>query len=183
MQKGIALLGGVEIPNEFIFKPIAAMAGHGARVFVLDGENSFRSYAVARYARALGLNPRHALAQVRVARAFTCYQMTDLVAKVSARAGAADAAIVCLGLLGTFYDEDVPLSDARRLLQNTIAELKKLAEDFPILITVRPPPLKAKARVALVYALAQQADTIRWLHPDPGNALPVRMPLMLEAGK
>jgi hypothetical protein len=183
MQKGITLLCGAEIPSELIFKPIAAMAGQGARVFVLDGENAFRSYAVARSARALGLNPRHALAQVQVARAFTCYQMTDLVARVSARVGAGDAAIVCLGLLGTFYDEDVPLPDARRLLQHVIAALLKLAEDFPILITVRPPPLKAKPRVELVYALMQQADTIRLLDPDSVNALPAPLPLALEAGK
>ena len=183
MQKGIVLLGGAEIPSELIFKPIAAMAGNNQRVFVLDGENSFRSYAVARYARTLGRNPRQVLENVNIARAFTCYQMTDLVAKVSARTGATDAAIVCLGLLGTFYDEDVPLSDARRLLQNVIAELKRLAEDFPILITVRPPPLKAKPRVELVYALMQQADTIRLLTPEGGRALSARIPLLIEEGK
>lgn len=183
MQKGIALLGGAEIPSELIFKPIAAMAGNGARVFVLDGENSFRSYAVTRSARALGLEPHHALANVRIARAFTCYQMTDLVAKVSMRAGTVDAAIICLGLLGTFYDEDVPLSDARHLLRNMIAELKRLAEDFPILITVRPPPLKAKPRVELVYALMQQADRVRWLHPAAVNALPARIPLLIGEGE
>ena len=59
MEKGLALLCGNDIPSELIFKPVAQIAGCGGSVFVVDGENSFRSYLIARYARALTLDPRN----------------------------------------------------------------------------------------------------------------------------
>ena len=47
---------------------------------------SFRSYPIARYARDLKLDPRLALAQVQVSRAFTCYQLAEIVERLSHRA-------------------------------------------------------------------------------------------------
>ncbi len=161
MEKGIALLCGTEIPAELIFKPIAQIAGRGGAVFVVDGENSFRSYLIARFAREMSFDPRRALASVHVARAFTCYQLTELVTRLNSRADNTHCtAIVCLGLLGTFYDEDVPLPEARRLLQEVIAPLKLLAERLPVLVTVRPPPPQARNRIGLVRALIQRADAV-----------------------
>ena len=55
MEKGIAVLCGAEIPSELISKPIAQIVGQGRLVFVVDGDNSFRSYPIARYARELNL--------------------------------------------------------------------------------------------------------------------------------
>jgi len=147
MENGIWLLCGAEIPAELIFKPIAQWAARGGTVFVVDGDNSFRSYAVSRAARAIGIDPPRALARVKLSRAFTCYQLAELVTtKLSRLTNADRAAIVCLGLLGTFYDEDVPLPEAQRLLQRVITSLKSLAQNFPILITLRPPPAKAQRR-------------------------------------
>jgi Rad51 protein len=178
MQKGIALLVGTEIPSKLIFKPIAHIAGNGLRLYALDGDNSFRSYQISRYARELGLNPRNALNNVLVARAFTCYQMADLISRLRQHTMADSVGIVCLGMLYMFYDEDVSLPDARRLLRNVIQDLKALAQTAAILITVRPPPRKMTARLEFVNELMSQADWVRILHPVAQNAFP--MPLWLE---
>ena len=69
MENGLALICGTEIPSELVFKPIARLAGLGSLVYVVDGDNSFRSYLIARYARVMRLDPRLALAQVQVSRA------------------------------------------------------------------------------------------------------------------
>ena len=48
MEHGIALICGAGIPSGLIFKPIAQLAGSGQPVYVVDGDNSFRSYHIAR---------------------------------------------------------------------------------------------------------------------------------------
>ena len=209
MENGIALLCGAEIPGRLIFKPIAQLAGLGRPVHVVDGDNAFRSYLIARYAREMQLDPRLALAQVQVSRAFTCYQLAEIVERLSRRADTADCAgvdcagvdcagvdcagvdcagvdcagIVCLGLLGTFYDEDVAWPEAQRLLQEVIKHLKLLAARWPVIVTVRPPPAKAPSRLGLIQVLMQQADMVRILQPDPRYELPAQIPLRLRTGK
>ncbi len=184
MENGIALFCGIEIPSEPIFKPIAQFASLGSPVYVVDGDNSFRSYLIARYARDLKFDPRLALAQVQVSRAFTCYQLTEIVERLSRRTDTLSCAgIVCLGLLGTLYDEDVAWSEAQRLLQEVIAHLKVLAERWPVIVTVRPPSLKAQNRLGLIQVLMQQADVVRILEPDLRYERSVQIPLRLSSGQ
>ena len=65
---------------------------------------------------------------MQVSRAFTCYQLAAIVERLSHRAETLNCAgIVCLGLLGTLYDEDVAWPEAQRLLHEVIAHLKMLA--------------------------------------------------------
>ena len=178
MEKGIALLCGAEIPSELIFRPIAQIAGWGRPVLVVDGDNSFRSYRIARCAREMNFDPRLTLANVQISRAFTCYQLAETVERLTRRADRANCAgLVCLGLLGTFYDEDVALPETQRLLQEVITHLKLLAEQWLVLVTVRPPPSKARNRVGLIRALMQQADAIHLLQPDPRYERPAQIPL------
>ena len=189
MENGLALLCGTVIPSELVFKPIARLAGLGSPLYVVDGDNSFRSYLIARYARVMRLDPRLALAQVQVSRAFTCYQIATIVERLSRQVDTADcvsvncAGVVCLGLLGTFYDEDVAWSEAQRLLQEVIAHLKSLAKRRPVLVTVRPPSSKARNRLGLIQVLMQQADFVQVRQLDPHSQRPTQIPLRLKAGK
>lgn len=166
METGITLLCGAAIQNEWIFKPIVQMTGRGRTVLVVDGENSFRSYWIARYAREMGLDPRTALEYVKLSRAFTCYQLAELITqKVAPLAHAGCAGIVCLGLLATLNDEDISLSEAGRLLSNITAALKTLARSCPILITIRLPSRRADPRLGLVHALMRQVDKAYVIEP------------------
>ena len=184
MEHGLVLICGSDIPSELIFKPIAQLAGLGNPVYVVDGDNSFRSYLIARYAREMNLDPRHALTQVQVSRAFTCYQLAEIVERLDHRADTISCAgIVCLGLLGTLYDEDVAWSEAQRLLQEVIAHLKVLAEQWPVIVTVRPPSTKAQNRLRLIQVLMQQANVIRILEPELRYERSVQIPLRLNSGQ
>jgi hypothetical protein len=184
MENGLALLCGAHIPSELTFKPIAQLAGSGKAVYVVDGDNSFRSYHIARHARDLKLDPRLALAQVQVSRAFTCYQLAEIVKRLSHHAETLSCAgLVCLGLLGTLYDEDVAWPEAQRLLREVIAHLKVLAGRWPVIVTVRPPSSKAQNRLGLIQLLMQQVDVVRILEPDRRYPRTVQIPLRLSSGK
>jgi len=152
-------------------------------VYVVDGDNAFRSYPIARHARDLKLDPRLALTQVQVSRAFTCYQLAAIVERLNHRAETLRCAgIVCLGLLGTLYDEDVAWPEAQRLLREVIAHLKLLAERWPVIVTVRPPSAKTQNRLGLIQLLMQQVDVVRILEPDRRYPRTVQIPLRLSSG-
>src|SRR4030042_6216908 len=59
------------------------MAGKGIEVIVLDGANRFNAYTVSSFARRTLIPPEKLLKSIRIARAFTCYQMATLVGEQS----------------------------------------------------------------------------------------------------
>src|SRR6266513_4758150 len=52
------------------------------RILYLDGANQISPLLLARFARERGLDPSSVNSLIRVARAFTCFQLTELVRRV-----------------------------------------------------------------------------------------------------
>jgi len=136
-------------------------------VWVLDGANSFDAYFIARLARRWNYVPEPILARIKLSRAFTCYQMSELVTRrlASVVGSAKCTAIFCLGLLDTFYDDDVPLTDAVRMLRLILTIFAALTQrGSTILITAREPRTEQKDRIILlnlVRASAQRVECFR----------------------
>jgi hypothetical protein len=130
---------------------------------VLDGGNRFNAYIVARQLRRLRSSAdsagspdlRQCLARIRVARAFTCYQMAALIDQTcpgEARATLGSSPTLVIDLLDTFYDESAPLAERRRLAEHCMQRLRQAAlssqpEPAPagrpgavVVISLRPPP-------------------------------------------
>jgi hypothetical protein len=115
------------------------MAGKGIEVIVLDGANRFNSYTVSSFARRTLISPEKLLKSIRIARAFTCYQMATLmgerlVSLVHARTvGAIHESplqrpwVILLGPLTTFLDEDVPEREVRPLFERSLKKIEEMA--------------------------------------------------------
>src|SRR5579859_6391201 len=69
---------------------------HQKRVLYLDGANQISPLLIARFARGRGLEPSAFNNLILVARAFTCFQLTELIRRVpkSLATFSADALIV-----------------------------------------------------------------------------------------
>ena len=74
--------------------------------------------------------------QVQIARAFTCFQLTELIARVPRFLGgfAADVLVVT-ALPDLYFDEDVRDWDARVALEQALSSLDRLARQ-PLAITI-----------------------------------------------
>src|SRR4030043_1631465 len=90
------------------------MAGKGIDVIVLDGANRFDPYMASSFARKALISPERLLKRIRIARAFTCYQMATLVGeRLISLVGAIHESplqkpwVILLGPITTFLDEDV----------------------------------------------------------------------------
>jgi hypothetical protein len=104
-------------------------------VWVIDGGNRFDALWLAEYVARGGQAPEPVLARINVSRAFTCHQMAERILSLPAAA----APLVILHLLDTFYDENVPITEARRLLNALWPTLRRRSRSVPVAITLRPP--------------------------------------------
>ena len=139
---GKVLFGGERV--EEISSYVAGwMVGHGIETIVLDGANRFDPYIVSSFARKVLIPPEDLLHRIRIARAFTCYQMATLLGeklvsllmedKVMARAQ--KPLVILLGPLTTFLDEDVPEREVIPLLERSLKKVESLtAEGIPFLL-------------------------------------------------
>ena len=112
------------------------MAAQGVEVVVLDGANRFDPYTVSFFARKLLISPEALLRKIRMARAFTCYQMSALMGEKLAaflKAEAIDQAlkprVILLGPLTTFLDEDVSEREVSSLLERSLKNVDALAAE------------------------------------------------------
>jgi len=162
MQPRLSLFWGAHTPTRTLLTALTVLAARGAQVRVLDGGNRFDGYFVARLARRLSAQPEQVLQRIRISRAFTCFQLAGLIE--SSPAGT-DPVFV-LDLLSTFYDESVPLADSERLLDSTIAHLRRLAAQGPVIIGAREPRTLVKDRWLLLERLQDGADST-WMLRAP----------------
>lgn len=158
-------IGALAAPDSrlqpLITQSLAVHAGRGDHLGAIIGHNQFDVYALARWARARGQNPRPLLAHIELSRAFTCHQLHRRIVTLDAQPRVDWAALYVLGLLETFYDEDVKVYEATRLLNESLYHLKSIAaKGLPVLITISAPKepgrehfLELVARAVAVYAL------------------------------
>lgn len=108
---------------------IAADAiARGHTLAVIDASNHFDVHSLARYARLRKIDPEEFLNHIFISRGFTCYQveqaitvkLPELQKKVPTQL------VLILGLLDTFYDENVNIQEAKSIVQKVISSLDKL---------------------------------------------------------
>jgi hypothetical protein len=111
------------------------MAGKGIDVIVLDGANRFDPYMASSFARRALIPPERLLRRIRIARAFTCYQMATLMGErlVSLLRQEEEAAprqkpwVIVLGPTTTFFDKDVPEREVRPLFERSLKSVEEMA--------------------------------------------------------
>lgn len=182
LQPRLSLFWGAHTPTRALLAYLTILAARGHQVRVFDGGNRFDGYFVARLARRLSSGPYATLEHIRLSRAFTCFQLAELVktglgtqesdyAPDSGASAPVPSVLFVLDMLTTFYDESVSLGDAERLLTNTIAHLKRLASAGPVIVGAREPRVLVKERWTLLDRLQISADAA-WLlrsPEDPGR--------------
>jgi hypothetical protein len=169
LQPQLSLLWGAHTPTRTLLAVLTTLAAHGQAVRVFDGGNRFDGYFVARLARRLTPAPQSVLGRIHLSRAFTCFQLAELIENAPSDA----RPLFALDLLATFYDESVPLQDAERLLMTTLSHLKRLAAGGPVVIGAREPQSLVKERWILLDHVQAAADST-WLLRAPEAESPLQ---------
>jgi hypothetical protein len=142
---------------------LAAQLAVYAPLHVLDGGNRFNAREVARFLRQRNApSISDTLERIRVARAFTCYQMLALLEDKFPW----PHPTLVVDLLDTFYDESASLAERRRLLKNCIACLEERKQWAPVAVSVRPPKPGQTDPTGLLEIVKQAADTLWFQNPE-----------------
>ena len=148
---------------------LAARLALAGPVRVLDGGNRFNVYPLARALRRRTYALDAALARIHLARAFTCYQLAGMLAEMP---GDGRPTLV-LDLLATFYDENVSLAEAQRLLQGCVPHLQRLCQHAPVVVSAKPPAPLCPQRMPLLESLQDAASQAWQLEALPAPAPPM----------
>jgi len=105
-----------------------------APVWVVDAANRFDPYQLIREAGTRKLSPQEALTGVRVARAFTSHQLVRLLTETFPAILEQGSLVLVLGPVSLFYDEQVPLSERRRLFQDLVRLLARIKTQSALLL-------------------------------------------------
>jgi len=132
-------------------------------VLWIEAANQFDLYAFAEAAKRWGDPPETLLKRLRIARAFTIYQLGALATDGLERAlrQYPDAVTVVSEPLALAWDAEVPVAEARRVLRTLAAGLQRVRrQGHRLVLTASDPPAAFRHRVCLVDGLAAAATRI-----------------------
>ncbi len=176
----VAVAARDSFSHPLVIRSLAAHAARGERLGVLIGHNRFDVHVLSRLALEHGLDPRPLLARIELSRAFTCHQLHRRIVTLDVAHMQRWSALYVLGLLDTFYDEDVKHHEASRLLHESLQKLKEIAATgLPVLITISAP--QEPGREHFLGVVARQVD-LYWEPAEKVPRLPAPHQLALEFG-
>ena len=142
------------------------------RILYLDGANQISPLLVARFARQRGLDPSIFNSLIRVSRAFTCFQLTELIRRVPKFLETFDAnVLIVTAVPDLFFDEDVRDREARASFAHALEGLGKLAA-FPLSIAIFSDATSFKtSRREFLHRLCKQANEVVKVAARPGDEL------------
>lgn len=126
--KGIAIFHGCGDTGRLSHYFLPRLFLQGRRVLFLDGANSADPRLIARFARQHGTPFEQFCQQIQLTRAFTCFQLTELVARVPRfLEDFAAQVLVITAFPDLYFDEDVRDWDARVVFEQALKNLQRWA--------------------------------------------------------
>jgi len=132
-------------------------------VVLVDGANIIDLPLILKLTDGQKVNRRQLLDHLHLSRAFTVHQLEAVIGEKLESALQKYQSRLCFisGLLDTFYDEEVPVWEATRILRKTTEKLHALASQGYRLILLAPdPPTPTTKRKNLVPLVTEKADRI-----------------------
>jgi hypothetical protein len=142
------------------------------QILYLDGANQISPLLLARFARERRVDSSSVNSLIRVARAFTCFQLTELVRRVpkNLEKFPADVLIVT-ALPDLYFDEDVRDREARASFEHALEGLGNVAPlSLSIAVFSDATSFKTKRR-DFFQRLRNQADHVVKVESTPDNRL------------
>src|ERR1700726_1873799 len=142
------------------------------QILYLDGANQISPLLLARFARERGLDSSSLNSLIRIARAFTCFQLTELVRRVPKTLGKFPAdVLIVTALPDLYFDEDVRDREARASFEHALEGLRNVAPlSLSIAVFSDATSFKTKRR-AFFQRLRTQADHVVKVESTPDNKL------------
>jgi hypothetical protein len=154
-------------------------------IIVLDGANIFDLTLITQLSKSLNMDTRALLQRIHLSRAFTVHQLEAVISDrlKGALQKYGSRMLLVSGLLDTFWDEEVPLWEASRILRKVMGKLRQIAVMGCRVVLIAPdPPVPMSKRMGLVSITTKNADRLFSLSEIDG-VLTMRDDATLNHGK
>ncbi len=133
------------------------IGGLATNVIFIDGANTFRLYRTTRLARLCQMDPKQALERIYISRAFTAYQMVELILqKLDEAVKTCQAKLVIVSdIAAMFLDKDVEEEEAKRIYSQVTTRLAAFARESQTVVVATYPPHQESPRNHYLQALSQ----------------------------
>ena len=108
---------------------IGSLAMRGS-LYLMAGSDWIPAYALTRMVRRQTPHVRQVLDGLRLARAFTCYQMRELLESAPPDRDP----LLVLDIMSTFFDQDIPVETRARVFGQCCRQLQRLAVYRPVAV-------------------------------------------------
>ncbi len=139
-------------------------------IAVVDGANRFDAYRLARMAQIDGRDPLDILNRVYLSRVFTAFQMDGLLTRgvEPFLDEAKTKVLIVLGLLHTFYDEQISVREAEKSLAGINAKFSGMKKNgISILLASENLTPAQKQRQAFYKRMQAMADDVYEVSSGP----------------
>jgi len=124
--RGLAVFHGAAETGRLSHYFLPRLLRQGQRVLMLDGANCADPRLLERLARQRGVPFADFNRQIEIARAFTCFQLTELIARVPQFLADFPAQVLIVTAFPElYYDEDVRDWNARVAFERALASLRR----------------------------------------------------------
>ena len=129
LRSGLVLFSGHPQSSRLSHYFLAAPLLRGEAVLLLDAANCFDPYRIVGMARQWRRFPPDLLRSIRVSRAFTCFQMAELIERTAGAACRYGARCVVLtGFPDIFDDEEISAAEAKSVFTRALSVLRRWAK-------------------------------------------------------
>lgn len=136
LPRGVAVFHGYGDSGRLRHYFLPRLLLQGRRVLILDGANCADPRLIARFARECSISFKQFCQQIQVTRAFTCFQLTELIARVPRFLRDFPAQVLMVTAFPDLYfDEDVHDWDARVAFEQALRNLQRWAR-LPLSVAV-----------------------------------------------
>lgn len=137
------------------------IATEGRTIKWICGDNAFDPYAIAREAYALEASSEAVLGRIQIARAFTAYQLAELVCRLQPQEE--PNLVIISGLCTSFLDEDVNATDAARLFYRVLWRTVEFTRQGMSLLLVQRPVTERTNRYYFYQDLCRVSHRVLYL--------------------
>jgi hypothetical protein len=152
------LLSGDDGARSLALRITAGAACLNHRVRFICADNHFDAYGIARLAKLAGVRAELALGSIQIARAFTAYQLVELVERIEPESD--DDLIVVSGPSSPFFDEDLSHTDAARLFYRTLWRCVELAKSGMKILLVQGKTAACERRGYFLRDLSRLSEVV-----------------------
>ena len=181
----MTLFAGTPLASPLALPFCAPFLVRGETVTAVDGANCFNLYRLTEWAKRKQLRSPALLNRLRVARAFTPFQLATILHHIGGEMERHRAArLVLTGLPDCLYDEELSEPEARTTFERCRAALAPLAERYTVLLFCDLPSHTVGRRQYFFDALVSLSQNVfETNRTEPVSFAPVKAPGLLTLPK